>query len=213
MEENSVSGFFKVCSCFLGSKQNPEISVKECEPDQGETNDVRHLPLLLAVVASEHEISGTEHLRVKELQRLCGQEDEEVWQDGTCTRSPDQTNQDVGFPDGADLAVTEGDADGDVALDRHSSQVQWRVEGGEDGDDQQDEAEGYTDFIQGVADDVEKSGQGQLHHVVYHQVDEQNVTRTRIEDLQDKGSEKKGILQTNNALCDIKHRPCSSQYK
>ena len=79
--------------------------------------------------------------------------------------------------------MAEGDADGDVALHRHSSQVQRGVEGGGDGNDEQDEAEGDVDLVQGVPEDVEEGGQGQLHHVVYHQVDEQNVSRARVEDL------------------------------
>ena len=117
------------------------------------------------------------------MQRLGGQEDEEVRQDGEQAHGPDQPDQDVGFPDRTDLAVAEGDADGDVALDRHAGQVERGVEGGDDGDDEQDEAEGHVDLIQGVADNVEEGGQGQLHHVVYHQVDEENVARVRIEDL------------------------------
>lgn len=59
VEENSVSGFFEVHSCSLGGKQNPEVGVKEREPNQDETNDVRCVPLLHAVGASEHFVSGT----------------------------------------------------------------------------------------------------------------------------------------------------------
>ncbi len=90
--------------------------------------------------------------------------------------------------------MTEGDADGNVALDCHASQIEWRVEGGEDGNDQQDEAEGYVNCVKGVADDVEKSWQDQLHHVIYHQVDEQNVTRVWVEDLEDKISIDRVVL-------------------
>lgn len=123
---------------------------------------------------------------MKELQRLSDQKDEQVREDRNGSCSPDQTNQDVGVPDGADLTVAEGDADGDVALDRHSSQVQWGVEGVGNSNDQQDEAEGYVDCTQGVTDDVEEGGQRQLHHVVYHQVDEQNVAGAQTKDLQEK---------------------------
>lgn len=186
MEENCVSGFFNVYARILGCKQNPEVSVEEREPHEGETNDVWRVPLLQAVAASEHVISGTEQVRVEEVLRLGGQQDEEIRQDGARARRPDQTNQDVGFLDGADLSVAEGHADGDVALDCHAGQIEGGVEGGEDGDDEQEEAEGYVDGVKGVADDVEKRWQNQLHHVIDHQVDEQDVTRVGVKDLEDK---------------------------
>ncbi len=79
MQENSVSGFFNVYNCLLGSKQNPEVSVEEYEPNQDKANNVWSVPLLQAVRASEHVISGTKQFRVKKLLRLCGQKDEDIW--------------------------------------------------------------------------------------------------------------------------------------
>lgn len=183
MEENSVSGFCNVDSRSLGSKHNPEVSVEEREPDQGKTNIVWSISFPQTVSASEHEISGTKQSRVKKLQWLCSQKDEQIWEDREWTRSPDQTNQDVGFLDSTDLSMMEGDTDGDVTLDCHAGQIEWCVEGGGNGNDQQDEAEGRIHFVQGVADDVKEGWQDQLHHVIYHQVDEQNVTRVWIKDL------------------------------
>ena len=78
MEQNSVSGFLKVCSRSLGSEQNPEVRVEEHEPNEDETNDVRGVSLLQAVGAPEHHVPDTERLGVEELQRLSDQEDEEV---------------------------------------------------------------------------------------------------------------------------------------
>lgn len=172
VEEDGVPGLFKVHRSSLGSKHDPEVSVVECEPNQDEADDVGRVPLLDAVGTREDEISGAENLRVEEVQRLCGQQDEEVRQDGAGTRDPDQSNQDVGFPHRTDLCVAQGDADGDVALHYHPGQIQRGVEGRDDDGDQQDEAEGEVDGVQSVTDDVEERGQEELQHVVYHQVDE-----------------------------------------
>lgn len=140
MENNGVSGFYSVHACFLGCIENPEVSVKECKPDQGKENNVGSVPFLQTVRTFEHNISGAKQCRAKKLQWLCDQENEEIWQDRKCTHNPDQTDQKISSLDCTDLFMTEGDADGNVALNCHACQIQWGVMGGDDGDYQHDEA-------------------------------------------------------------------------
>ena len=73
----------------------------------------------------------------------------------------------------------------DVALHCHAGQIERAVEGGEDGDDQQEAAERDVDGVEGVADDVQKHTNRQLNHVVDNQVDEEDVSRVHLEDLQE----------------------------
>lgn len=60
---------------------------------------------------------------MEERQRLRGQDEEEVGEDGEETHRPHQPDQTVGLSHRADLPVAQGEADGDVALDGHAGQV------------------------------------------------------------------------------------------
>lgn len=134
-------------------------------------------------------LSHAKKLRVKKVDWLCSYQNENIWKDEDQTRSPNQTDQKIGSLDGAEMVITKGYANGNVALNCHAGQIKRSVVGCEDGNNQHNEAEGCIDCVKGIADDVEKSWQEQLDHVIYHQVDEQNVTRVWIEDLK-KGKKK-----------------------
>ena len=119
----------------------------------------------------------------EEAEGFISNQDENIWQDREGSQDPDQTNGDVGALDGADLGVAQRDADSDVALYSHGGQIDRCVEGCEDCGDQQEAAEGHIQGEQDVAEDMEEACQGQLQHVVNHQVDEQDVARVGVEHL------------------------------
>ena len=92
--------------------------------------------------------------------------------------------------------MLKGDADGDVALDCHASQVQRSVFSGEN--NKQDEYATDRDiyFVDGVADDKHHDGQGHLDHVVDHQVNEKYIPRIRVEDLEGENKGRQGVRKS-----------------
>lgn len=80
--------------------------------------------------------------------------------------------------------MAKGHADGDVALHRHAGQVQRSVFSGKKSKQDEGATDGDVDFVEDVADDEQDDGQRHLNHVVDHQVEEQDVPRIHVEDLE-----------------------------
>ncbi|KAF3855736.1 hypothetical protein F7725_016459 [Dissostichus mawsoni] len=157
--------------------------VDEEDVARNQTHDVRRVSLLQTVRTPEHKVSGTQHFGREEAEGLGGQKEEEIRHDGERADKPDETHQDEGVSHGADPTVVQREADSDVALHRHAGQIERRVEGGHDGEDEEEEAGGDAEGVQGVADDVQQRGESQLQHVVHHQVDEEDVARNQTHDV------------------------------
>ena len=122
---------------------------------------------------------------MEEVQRLCGQGDEKIRKNWQHAGRPDWTNQHQSPPDGADLHVAKREADGDVALDRHAGQVQRGVFSGDQSHQDEGAADRDAEFVDGVADNEQGDGQRHLDHVIDDQVNEKDVARIRVEDLED----------------------------
>ena len=80
--------------------------------------------------------------------------------------------------------MAKREADGDVALDRHAGQVQRAVFSGEQSHQDEGAADGDAEFVDGVADNEQGDGQRHLDHVIDDQVNEKDVARIRVEDLE-----------------------------
>lgn len=196
VENDGVSGLPGIFTGRFCSEHNSEIGVEDDEPDNDQVEDVGDVPLLDDVRVWEGSFPQTEHLRIEEVQRLRGQCDKEIRKDGKHAGGPDQTDQQQRPPDGADLHVAKREADGDVALQGHAGQVQRRVLGGDESQQDEDAAEGHVDLVEDVADDEEHHRQHHLDHVIDHQVKKQDVTRIGVEDLRDGATRTQTASQT-----------------
>ena len=74
--------------------------------------------------------------------------------------------------------------DGDVALDGHAGEVDGCVARGEDGQQDEEAAEGDVDLVVDIAEDEEHDGDGQLDRIVDNHVDEEDVAGVFVEHLQ-----------------------------
>lgn len=132
MEENGVFGLFCCCINSFGCKQNSEVCVKQCEPNHYQKKYVGYVPLLYTICAPKQCVPRAINPRKQELQRFSGQKNEDIRQDRKNTQCPDETYCNICSFYCTYVIVAEGNANGNVALCSHESQVQWGVLCGDD---------------------------------------------------------------------------------
>ena len=116
MEQDGVSGLLCVRAGGSGGEQDAEVRVEQGQPNDDQQQQVPGIPLEDDVRATEHRHPHTEDICAKERHGLGGQGDKQVREDGEHTDGPDQTDEEVGSPHGADAGVVQRATHCHVAL-------------------------------------------------------------------------------------------------
>lgn len=184
MEGQRGSGFLCIVIRLSGSEHDPAIGVKYSDPNHHEKDPISNVPLSDQEKVGKQALPETEYGGEEEARWLRGDDYEQIRQSQKSCYGPQQCHSSQRPARCTDLGVAEWSVDGDVALCRHAGQAQWGVLGGEDGQQDQDAAQGGMDPVDGVAGDKQDHGHRHLNHVVDHQVDEEDVARVGVEELE-----------------------------
>ena len=116
VEQDGVSGLLCVRAGGSGGEQDAEVRVEQGQPNDDQQQQVPGIPLEDDVRATEHRHPHTEDICAKERHRLGSQGDKQVREDGESAGGPDQTDEEVGSPHGADAGVVQRATHCHVAL-------------------------------------------------------------------------------------------------
>ena len=133
MEQDGVSGLLGIHAGCPDDEKYVEVCVEQGQPNDDQQQHVGDFPLAEDVRVAEHHLPHTEDPCAEERYRLGGQGGKQVWEDGECTCGPDQSDEEVGSPHGADAGVVQWETHCHVALECHAGEVEWRVFGAEEG--------------------------------------------------------------------------------
>ncbi len=158
MEDDRVSGFLNIFASCFRSKQYSEVSVKDNKPNYSKIYNICNIPPLNNVGVWKNSFPEAEHSGMKEVQRLCGQSDEQIRKNRQHACCPDETNQRQSSLHSADLHMAQREADGDVTLHCHASEVQRCVFSGEKSKQDEDATDRDIYFVDGVADHKQDDG-------------------------------------------------------
>ena len=192
VEQDGVSGLLCIRAGGPGGEQDAEVRVDQGQPHDDQQQHVVGVPLEDDARAAEHGLPQTEVVGAEERHGLCGQGHKQVREDGERTGGPDQPYEEVGSPHGADAGMVQRATHRHVALQGHAEEVERCVFGGEQSQQDDEAAQGDVDAVEGVAEQEEEDGEGQLDSVIDDHVDEEDVAGIGVEDLSPH-SKQKGI--------------------
>lgn len=108
------------------------VGVEQRQSHKGQVDPVKHTVLVVDGPVAEEERLVAKNGGVEETQRLVDDGDEEVGDGRRGGEDENDADEEEGARDGAQLAVVQGEADGDVTLHRHTGQDERGGAGGED---------------------------------------------------------------------------------